>query len=220
MWALQPMTVAVGGEKTAVDLQGKVLAPSPELKLDDSPLFVTGPLTGLPPPPRGTEAILADSVRDFSDRQGGGGWFYGVFKGQSTAFSPLPACTATDWKQEWSGDHPYISLTAQDQHPSADGGTPISAVRCWKSDYDGSVRIKGQFRGGVEGDGVGVSILVDGRRRFRKLLGGGNPVVENFDFTQAVRPGTEIEFAVDPGPATDIDFDATQVSVTILGRAR
>jgi hypothetical protein len=97
------------------------------------------------------------------------------------------------------------------------GSTPVSAVRRWKSNYAGPVRIAGHFRCGTQGDGVGVSILVDGQRRFRKLLGGGNgnPVVESFDFVQAVRPGTLIDFAVDPGPGVDINFDATTVYVTI-----
>jgi hypothetical protein len=66
-----------------------------------------------------------------------------------------------------------------------------------------------------------VSILVDGQRRFRKLLGGGkgNPVVESFDFVQTVHPGTIIDFAVDPGPGVDYNYDATTVYVTISKEA-
>jgi len=223
VWAVKPLTVAASGETAVMDMQGRAMKPAPALALDDSPLFITGPLTGLPPPPPATdEEILTDSAHDFSGRQGDHGWSYGVFEGDSTVFRPLPVCNTTDWKQEWSGDYPFISLSAHDQHPSVKDGIPVSAARRWVSDYDGSVRVAGQFRCGTQGDGVGVSVWVDGRRKFRKLLGGkdGNAVVENFDFIQAVHPGTKIDFAVDPGPATDINFDAAAVSATIFRRAR
>jgi hypothetical protein len=222
IWSLKPVVLAAKGVTAAVDLQGKAIAATGNLQLNDSPLFVTGPLTGLPAPLPVTEMPLADSIHDFSDRQGGNGWSYGDFIGSSTAFNALSTYTITDWTQAWTGKYPYISLTARDQHPSCEGETPVAAVREWESDYAGPVRIAGQFHCGTQGDGVGVSILVDGRRRFRKLLGGGNgtPVVESFDFIQIVQRGTKIDFAVDPGPAADINFDATAVSVTITKEAR
>jgi hypothetical protein len=216
LWSLKPVSVAASGVTKAVDIKGKPIEITSQLYLDDSPIFVTGPLQGLPAPPASKEIILADSLRNFSSAQGNP-WSYGVFMGGSTTFIPLPNYVITDWVKTWAGQYPYISLTASDQHPSAVGSTPVSAVRRWKSNYAGPVRIAGHFRCGTQGDGVGVSILVDGQRRFRKLLGGGNgnPVVESFDFVQSVRPGTLIDFAVDPGPGVDINFDATTVYVTI-----
>ncbi len=221
LWSLKPVTVAASGATKIVDLNGKPIEATSQLYLDDSPIFVTGPLKGLPAPPAAKEVVLADSLRDFSSAQGSP-WSYGIFMGNSTTFIPLPNYVITDWVKTWAGQYPYISLTASDQHPSAVGLTQVSAVRRWKSSYTGPVRIAGHFRCGTQGDGVGVSILVDGRRRFRKLLGGGNgnPVVESFDFVQTVRPGTIIDFAVDPGPGVDYNYDATTVYATINKEAR
>jgi hypothetical protein len=221
LWSLKPTTVAASGVTKAADINGKPIGVTSQLYLDDSPIFVTGPLKGLPVPPATKEIVLADSLRDFSSAQGNE-WSYGVFIGGSTTFIPLPNYVITDWAKTWTGRYPYISLTASDQHPSTMGATPVSAVRRWKSNYAGPVRITGHFRCGTQGDGVGVSILVDGQRRFRKLLGGGNgnPVVESFDFIQTVRPGTIVDFSVDPGPAADINYDATTVYVTISKEAR
>jgi hypothetical protein len=221
LWSLKPVTVAASGATKMVDINGKPIEATSQLYLDDSPVFVAGPLKGLPVAPAAKEIVLADSLHDFSSAQGSP-WSYGVFMGGSTAFMPLPNFVITDWVKTWTGQYPYISLTASDQHPSAVGETPVSAVRRWKSNYAGSVRIAGHFRCGTQGDGVGVSVLVDSQRRFRKLLGGGNgnPVVESFDFIQTVRPGTIIDFAVDPGPSVNIDYDATTVYVTISKEAR
>jgi hypothetical protein len=221
LWSLEPVTVSASGATGVVDINGKPIEVTSQLRIDDSPVFVTGPLNGLPSPPASKEIVLADSLRDFSSAQGTT-WSYGVFMGGSTTFIPLPNYVITDWVKTWSGQYPYISLTGSDQHPSAVGKTPVSAVRRWKSNHAGPVRITGYFRCGTQGDGVGVSILVDGHRRFRKLLGGGkgNPIVESFDFVQAVRPDTIVDFAVDPGPGVDINFDATTVYATISKEAR
>jgi len=212
----------VSGAVAAVDMQGNAVADVRQLNLDDSPLFVTGPLTGLPRPAEAKETVLADSARDFSAQQGSQGWSYGVFIGQSTVFKPLGTCQTTDWTKAWTDKYPYVSLTKGDQHPSNEGQTPVSVVRRWQSDFAGPVRIAGQFRCGTQGDGVGVSIFSDGRRRFRKLLGGGNgnPVVETFDFVETVHPGSSIDFSVDPGPTVNINYDVTQVAVTITKESR
>jgi hypothetical protein len=221
IWSLKPVAVAASGATKVVDINGQAVEDTGQLKIDDSPCFVTGPLKGLPSPPATDEIVLADSLRDFSSAQGNP-WSYGVFIGDSANFVPLTNYVITDWVKTWGGPYPYISLTASDQHPSAVGATPVSAVRRWKSNGTGPVRIAGRFHCGTLGDGVGVSIWVDGRRRFRKLLGGGNgnPVVESFDFIETVRPGTKVDFAVDPGPSVDINYDATTVYVTISKEGR
>lgn len=217
VWSLRPRLVAAAGATGAVDLNGRAVAVRGPLALSESPLFITGPLTGLPSAPPMGETTLADSARDFSDSPGAGEWAYGDFVGDSADFSPLSSLAASDWAKSWGGDYPYLSLAAEDQHPSALGGTPVAAVRRWRSNYDGIVRIAGRFRCGLQGDGVGVSVAVDGQRRFRELLGGGkgNPIVETFDFTLPVQRGTVVDFVVDPGPEANIDYDATAVSATI-----
>ncbi|HWA08592.1 MAG TPA: hypothetical protein VG838_03910 [Opitutaceae bacterium] len=222
VWSLQPRPVTLTGAKAAVDLEGRAVPPNGTITLNDSPLFFSGPLAGLPRAPSAAEAaesaVLADSSRDFAGPPDTGAWSYGEFVGDSTTFAPLAAVAESDWKKSWSGEYPYLSITAGDQHPSVAGdGAPVAAVRRWRSGYDGTVRVAGSFRCGLQGDGVGVSIVVDGQRRFRTLIGGGadRPVVESFDFTMPARAGTTIDFAVDPGPAANLDFDATTVAAVI-----
>ena len=216
MWSLQPRNLPASGVTAIVDLEGRVVDPGQGLSLSESPLFVTGPLRDLPGPAAEKET-LTDSVRDFSTGQPAGAWSYGIFQGNNLAFVPLSSVQRDDWNERWKGDFPYLALTATDQHPSASGDSPIAAVRRWVSPIDGRVRISGSFRSNVEGDGVGVSIVVEGNRRSRTVLGGGrnNSIVENFDFVLSVRRGSTVDFAVDPGPATNLDFDATKVSVVI-----
>src|SRR5581483_6328501 len=79
VWSLKPMAVAIGREAKVVDLRGQDLETDGHLQVDDSPVFVTGPLTGLPPPSAANDVILADSAKGFSAQQGANGWSYGMF---------------------------------------------------------------------------------------------------------------------------------------------
>ena len=213
LWSLTPRQLPRAGAATAVTIEGKPMALGGSFNLSDSPLFVTGPFRGLPPaPPQAT--VIADAQRDFGASPNNG-WSYGVFAGDNTPFAPLPTYALTDWKAEWTGVFSYISITAADQHPSSVNNLPVAAVRRWRSNYKGRVRVTGSFRCGTDGDGVGVGFAVDGARRFRTLLGGGAAVVRTFDLVETVQPGTTFDFVVDPGPAVNINFDATAVTIVI-----
>lgn len=214
LWSLSPISIPARGATSVVDIRGMPSAPGPSLRLDDSPLFVTGRLRGLPPPPAGRGDVLADSRRDFGGAPRGG-WTYGTFTGSASAFVPLPSYRETDWKAFWTSDLPSIEVSAEEQHPSRTDGMPVAAVRRWQSGYEGRVRISGRFRCSADGDGVGVSFAVDGLRRFRKLLGARTGVELVIDTVETVHRGTTLDFAVDPGPATNIDFDSTEVRVVI-----
>ncbi|MGH7946413.1 MAG: hypothetical protein ACREF9_15595 [Opitutaceae bacterium] len=221
MWALQPASIASLGATRVVDLEGRSLALSAQLSLHDAPVFVSGTLAALPAPPAAAETVLADSRSGFSSEQGGNGWSYGESIGANPTFHSLAKYTVSDWNAAWGGVHAYLSITSGDQHPSVTGdGTPVSVLRRWTSDRTGAVHLVGEFRCGVGGDGVGVSILVNGRPAFRRWLGGGNgnDIVMTFDLEERVAPGTTIDFAVDPGPGNDISYDATQVSASISVR--
>jgi hypothetical protein len=212
IWSLQPHRVEVSGVTRAVDWQGNPVRMSDVLDLDETPIFVTGPLRGLPPP---ADTLVADSVRDFSAHQGEKGWVYGESAGLSGTFKPLPDFGGDDWRKSWGGELPYLSITAADQHPSTAKSTPVSAVRRWRSNVEGEVEIAGRFRCGTSGDGVHVRVAVEGDPRVDVELGGGKPIATAFDFTEYVRPGTVIDFATSPGPGTNIDGDATALAVTI-----
>jgi hypothetical protein len=220
MWSLAPREVAVSGVTGVTDMLGRSLPFDGALLLGESPIFVTGALKGLPP---ATETMIADARLGFSGAQGQNGWSYGYFADGGDDFKPLPTFGVDDWHAAWRGDQPYLSISSTDQHPSYAGESPVASVRRWQSDRKRTVRITGNFRGGkYGGDGLGVAIAVNGQRRFRKLLGGGegNPVAENFDLTESVQAGTTIDFIVDPGPAANIDYDSTAVSVTITTTSR
>lgn len=222
-WALQPTQVSITGQTGIVDLNGNQVIATEGLTLTDSPVFIEGPVKGLAiaqasssasgasaPVSSGLEKVLVDSNRDFSSP-----WSYGAFVGDSLMFQSLTNYSVTDWTVQWGGPFPYLVVTPTDQHPSALNGQPVSSVRRWISRVEGTVHVTGRFACGGQGDGVGVRILVNGAPLFRKLIGGGSATQETFDFQQPVQVGTVLDFAVDPGPGTNIDFDATAVSVTI-----
>jgi len=218
MWALNPVTVRLTGVTGEVTMLGVRLRPASTtavVSLNDSPLFVSGPVRGLPAPPAATERTIASSTADFASVQGTDGWSYGYFTRDSTQFTALPDFSITDWTEAWGGPFPYLSVTSTDQHPSNDGQAPITAVRRWTSRVSGTVHVVGAFSVGTQGDGVGVSILVNGSPLFRTLLGGGNPITRTFDLELSVTPGTPVDFAVDPGPGANINYDATSITATI-----
>lgn len=219
VWSLTPTTLPTGGMKAVTDLQGRPAPLTDPLHLDDSPIFIQGSPTSLPLAT--TASVSADSVRDFSSTPDHNGWSYGALLPDAKTLTPLTVFGSTDWVGYWTGDWPYLSVSAGDQHPSYHAGAPVAVVRRWRSNESGRFRLTGHFRSQVAGDGVGVSIAVDGQRRWRKVLGGGNgnPILESFDFFEPVQVGTTIDFIVDPGPAANIDFDATAVAVTLTKEA-
>jgi hypothetical protein len=215
VWSLKPLTVSSLGATTVTDLVGNSGPAPTTLDLTDSPIFVEGPFVGLPPRTI-TQVVLADSVRDFSGTQGYRGWSFGAFVGSSTDLELATNYEVTDWTQVWGSAYPWLTISTGDQHPSTTGSVPVSAVRRWTSNYEGSVHLTGQFQCGVGGDGVGVSVFVDGQRIIHQSLGGGGSISAPLDFVQTVHVGSRIDFAVDPGPGNDINFDATALNVRIL----
>jgi hypothetical protein len=218
LWSLEPASIPADGATRIVDLEGRGREVPSRMAVNDRPIFVTGRLTALPPPPVTRVNIVADSRTGFSGQQGGNNWSYGEQIGSDPTFRPLPNYSISDWNAAWGGSHPYLSITSGDQHPSSTAGLPVTTVRRWTSTTNENVRIAGEFRCSANGDGVGVAVVVNGQRVFQGALGGGHSVSASFDLEQAVAPGTTIDFTVDPGPGTDISYDATQVTATIRGR--
>ncbi|HEX3728250.1 MAG TPA: hypothetical protein VHV47_00465, partial [Opitutaceae bacterium] len=178
----------------------------------------TSPSAPAAPPPSNPSngAALANAATGFSSTQGLNGWSYGYFDGASTSFQLLTSFDGT----EWVGNFPWIHVSAGDQHPSLDGLNQVSAVRRWTSSYEGTVHIVGQFQIDRQGDGTGVRVLVNGQTVVgRALIGVSGPSeVQSFDFTWQVHNGSTIDFAVDPGPGRDLNYDATNVQATITAQ--
>jgi hypothetical protein len=154
-------------------------------------------------------------VASFSLQQEQYGWQYGYFVGSDTKFAQLQAKRITDWKEEWGDRFVSISVTNVDQHPSKSGSQPVSVVRRWTSPLDGDVRITAHFKAGLKGDGVRIRILADGQVVQSATLSTTTSIAADYNFVQRLRNGTTLDFAVDPGPAANIDYDVTQVSATI-----
>ena len=217
LWALTPLAVPVPAGTTVTDLVGNaVTLANGTLTVAGSPVYVSGPLPGLAgvATARPSTAIT-DSVAAFSLQQGAYGWWYGYFTGASPTFTPLPDTRITDWKEEWIGSFPSISITNVDQHPSKSNTDLISVVRRWVSSVDGNIQVTAHFKVGLLGDGVRVRVLADGQVLRSATLSRGTSIAADFTLTQPVRSGTTLDFAVDPGSAGNINNDATQVSITI-----
>jgi hypothetical protein len=217
LWALSPVAVPIPSGTTVTDLVGNAVTPSGgSITVAGSPVYVSGPLPGLPgaSTARATAAIT-ESTAAFSLRQGDFGWNYGTFTGPETTFVPLTQTRVTDWKEEWVAASGPLSLTNVDQHPSRSGSQAISAVRRWVSTVEGEVRVTTRFKVGLQGDGVRVRVLADGQLLHTATLSRSTSIVDDYTFTRFVRVGSTLDFAVDPGPANDLDFDVTQVSLSI-----
>ncbi|HZP61172.1 MAG TPA: glycosyl hydrolase [Opitutaceae bacterium] len=199
-----PMTVTISKHSAATGL----------VNLSPTAWVYEGTLAGV----SGTAAVsetpgtvLADSIADFSGIQGQSNWSYGDFVGGTTSWEAMTGFDGT----AWGSSYPYISLTSSDQHPSTVNGQQVAAVRRWISTYAGPISVIGQFQCSTQGDGVGVSIYVNGQRLFRQAIGGTVSNTYAFSVSPTVQVGSTVDFVVDPGPGTNIDFDATNLTATI-----
>jgi hypothetical protein len=219
MWSLNNASFPASGASKIVDMTGNPVAFTGSISLSDAPIYVEGSLSGLP---AATETQLADAETDFTGTQGVNGWKYGYASGSGTS-NFLPITSYSDG--QWNGPASYLNLTACDQQPSANGSTPLSAVRRWTSPFSGNVHITGQFvaeNAGYGGDGVGVTVLVNGQPITSRTVIGTNstPFASSFDVTQTVQVGTVIDFVVDDGPAADNSYDACGVYAKIATSAQ
>ena len=172
----------------------------------------------LPTPPHDTGKVLADSVLDYSKDQGVNNWTYGCMAdGASGQFTPMNY-TETPWGYVWQADsYRFLELTPQGGHPGAADGKPVWAVRRWTSPVDGTIRITANLTAGdSKGDGIGGVVLVDGRVVWDRLSGGANKLSPaQCDVVATVKKGSHVDFAITPGPAANIDYDACSFTAQI-----
>jgi hypothetical protein len=197
------------------DISGAAVTPSGgQITVDDSPVFVAGPVSGIPSA-ESTFSAETESDSAFSLQQGKFGWSYGYFLGNSSAFVPLTKTAVTDWRERWIGSDPYLSLTSVDQHPSHRGTQLVAAVRRWTSGFAGTIHVQAHFQVGTQGDGVRLRLVADGVDLYADELSTRTQIARDFNFDRPVHPGSTLDFAVDPGAAGDISYDATAVSIHI-----
>lgn len=214
VWSLAPRALPVPPACQVTDLLGGAVAAGPSVAVGPEPIYIAGAMSGFPAPDPRAPRRLADSARDFSGIQGANHWSYGVFVGDTPAFVPLDQFHATDWKREWYGRYPYVSLSDREQHPSESPAGPVAAVRRWTCEAGGSVHLHAQFHCGAQGDGVRVEVLLDGQQVFEQSIGGPNPARAEFAAERVLPPGAHVDFAVYPGPKGNANFDATEVSAS------
>jgi Glycosyl hydrolase catalytic core len=223
---LEYAVAPVVNEGSVVDF---VVTPGPGTDVDFDATSFTALIT-LP--------IAAASEEDFGTVQGGNGWHYGYYDGdgQGEGDGAEPAGPFTDddfarlplidgdagrsWHDPRLGP---VRIERDAAHPSAAKGQPVWAVRRWESDVDGSVRITGKVvPTSAQGDGTSVRILVDGLEVFSADVGGpGDQGSIEYALSVQVRKGSLVDFAITPGPASNVDFDATVLTAVIhqLGEA-
>lgn len=219
-----PVVDIVGDERTVHPANGMV-----SLVLTEDPIFVAGPVRAVREQRR--ESILAWSEQDFSDGQGAGAWQYGHYDGdgagQGDGIEPTGPYTDDDfelleptedaWGWHW-GDQRLgpIQISEDGAHPSAVEDRAVWAVRRWVSDVAGTLQISGTIASSTQGDGIRAAILVDGVEVFSADVGGpdGRTRVD-YAIAPVVEEGARIDFAVTPGPGTDVDFDATEFTALI-----
>src|SRR5262249_49361278 len=127
VWSLSPAIIALHEGAAAVDFQGRPIAATSRLTVDDSPVFIHGELADLPAA-TACDTVVADSARDFASPQGHNGWYYGALLSTAAAPTLLQKFSETDWGASWTNEMPHLSLTAGDQHPSVADGAPVAAV--------------------------------------------------------------------------------------------
>lgn len=196
------------GNEAAVEIvEGKLAA---ELGEDVIYLTLPGGVAGIE---EDANPVVADSVSDYGNVQGAGGWQYGqMTPGQVRSFVQLGWGGWMTYQNRWrSGDYPFITI--EQAHPWANW-----AVRRWVSDVAGEVRISGTSSVKKTTDGVRVRILVDGAEVYSHAL----RADESRDYAVGgvvIAPGSVVDFAVDPigsraGDATEFTGRITMVDST------
>lgn len=93
---------------------------------------------------------------------------------------------------------------------------PQYPVLRWESRTSAALAIRGNFKaipGAKSGDGVRVLIFVDGRQEFSKDVKRGDTVGVNFDVSASVKPGSAVDFVLDP--KANVGYDSTLLGATI-----
>ncbi len=152
----------------------------------------------------GQIAIADRASAGFSGNQGVAQWRYRSWDGTRYQDLSYDAAAAA-----WRGAG-TLQIWRDRQHPGA-----ADAVRSWKADRDGDVRITGRVGKAVAGgDGVLAEIVHGGERIWSADIAGDNLVGVAHDVARRVRRGEEVHFRV--GRRANVAFDSTSWDPVIL----
>lgn len=172
---------------------------------------------------------IADSVGEFSGKQGQYNWYYGYYDGDSSIpysnedFEELP-----QFDGRWIIDSSiyWTALSADGGHPNGQitsgGRRPAKhwTVRRWVSEVTGAVTVAGRLskrHAGSQGDGVTGYIIVDGEVVWSQHIGGDDTAGVNYTIDVLVSSGSVVDFALAP---TRNDWQDTSRFTAIIVRKK
>ena len=161
-----------------------------------------------------TQALLTDSVRDFSGVQGQNSWFYGSWAKPLDAGHPYSPDEFVAFPIEfWRGNPggwdaspagpPLTQLTATGGQPNgANNGEAAWAIRRYLSPSDGAVQISGTLAhpGDACGDGTIARILVDGQEVLQRTV---FHTSIGYSVIASVKAGSRVDFILESGGVDD-----------------
>jgi hypothetical protein len=159
---------------------------------------------------------LADSVAEFSGKQGSNGWYYGYYNlsadrisgyDPTNDFRRFPAYFEGSWNI--SGSY-WTRLNAQYTHPNTDGNNNGKtsqehwSILRWVSELTGLVRVHGRLaKISTGGDGVIGTVYLNGRKVYEHWISGIDATGIQYSFGLVVHEGDLLDFALsDAGEAT------------------
>ncbi|MCL4202011.1 MAG: formylglycine-generating enzyme family protein [Pirellulaceae bacterium] len=154
------------------------------------------------------------------DGSGSGNWFYQASETQNPTSSEANL-VQLNWdavQQRYQspkrGNNNVFPAIGEALHPSPD--PPCYAVLRWQSRVLAEIRVRGNFRklaDAKDSNGVHVIVFVDGQQDFADDVGPRDAKGIDFDVRASVRPGSVVDFVVDP--KADAYWDATKLNATI-----
>ena len=177
--------------------------------------------------PIATSSVLAKYPDDrqpdangHADSSDSGNWFYYSSETQNPKL-PEANLRQLKWDTERKryqtpkrGENNTFPSIGEPLHPSPD--PPHFAVLRWQSHVPAEIRIHGvfsKFADAKKSNGVRTVIFVDGQDTFQKDVGPRDTTGAKFDFSVVVKPGSVLDFVVDP--KGDAYWDSTKLIVTI-----
>lgn len=214
------------GPLTVTDLMGVARTERPEaglvrLTIDDSPLYVRGPVRTVRD--RRPDRVVADSAAEF--RGDMGRWSYGAL--EMPGERPLPqrldfaAARPLEWDRgvwDYRWTLPgvgWLTLGRSTAHPGRAGRSLFWPARIWRSPFAGSARIELRLhRHKRGGDGVDAGLYVDGALVRSVALDPAQQEPTSLVVPVDLRRDSEVALVL--SPRSSLDFDATVSRMRVL----
>ncbi|HEY5892641.1 MAG TPA: fibronectin type III domain-containing protein [Chthoniobacterales bacterium] len=221
-WSTAPTTVffSTTAGVNVTDIMGNVRTVNPiggivGVELDENIVYLStsGDVQAVT---EADNAVVADSLADYTKVQGANGWYYGsvsVPSGGSYNPSAFSQLNWAIWRQDnyrWRGYYDLPFITRDGIHP--DGGW---AVRRWVSDVAGVVELTGHIATINTVDGVRARIMVDGVEKYNRLLTANQSVTYTVSGVNVV-PGSKVDFTVDRNADTTNDSAEYTARITMV----